>query len=119
MCKNKVKFGGDGRFKQACRLKICKNRVDKDKNLPRRKNEENLSERRKIVRAIKPSQRSKKITVKFEVAEALVRDLKPIIFSEDSDDTDDLEEDSQDTSNEDISTRGRKRRCKGHFANFS
>merc|ERR1712098_774264 len=113
------KFGGDGRFKQACRLKICKNRVDKDKNLPRGKNEENLSERRKIVRAIKPSQRSKKITVKFEVAEALIRDLKPIIYSEDSDDTDDLEVDSQDTSYEDISTRGRKRRCKGHFANFS
>jgi len=120
MCKNMEKFGGDGRLKQACRLRICKNRrVDKDKNLQLRKNEENLSDRRKIVRAIKPSQRSKKITVKFEVAEALVRDLKPIIFSEDSDDTDDLEEDSQDTSNEDISTRGRKRRCKGHFANFS
>jgi len=116
MCKNKVKFGGDGRLKQACRLKICTNRrVVKEKNSQRRKNDEILSERRKIIRAIKPSQRSKKITVKFEVAEAMVRDLKPIVYSEDSDDTDDLEVDSQDTSYEDISTRGRKRRCKRHF----
>merc|ERR1712142_263786 len=120
MCKNKVKFGGDGRLKQACRLKICTNRrVVKEKNSQRRKNDEILSERRKIIRAIKPSQRSKKITVKFEVAEAMVRDLKPIVYSEDSDDTDDLEVDSQDTSYEDISTRGRKRRCKRHFVKFS
>merc|ERR1719477_471383 len=68
MCKNKVKFGGDGRMKQACSLKICNNRKIVG---------ENPNEQRKKVRKIKPSNSSNKISVRFNLDEVMIIDLKP------------------------------------------
>ena len=72
-CKNKVKFGGDGRMKQACSLKICNNRKIVG---------ENLNEQRKKVRKNKPSNSSNKISVQFNLDEVMIIDLKPANVSD-------------------------------------
>jgi len=123
-CKNKVKFGGDGHYKQACRLKVCKNPHHPDSDVENAPNLKDVragkvkTERRKKVRAIKPSQRSKRVKVQFNLAVDKIDDIKPTELSDYSDESDDFDDDSQDTSFEDVSTRGRKRHCKARFLDF-
>jgi len=123
-CKNKVKFGGDGHYKQACRLKVCKNPYHPDSDAENALDVKDSrtgkmkTERRKKVRAIKPSQRSKRVKVKFNLAVDQIDDIKPTELSDYSDESDEFDEDSQDTSFEDVSTRGRKRHCKARFLDF-
>ena len=100
MCKNKVKFGGDGRMKQACSLKICNNRKIVG---------EKLNEQRKKVGVIKPSHGSNKIGVKFKLAEVMIKDLKAAHVSDQSEGTNEFGEGGQDTSYEDMSLNGKTR----------
>ena len=119
-----MKFGGDGHHKQACRLKVCENphhpNSDDENALDEKDSRAGKvkTERRKKVRAIKPSQRSKRVKVKFNLAVDKINDMKPTELSDYSDESDDFDEDSQDTSFEDVSTRGRKRHCKARFLDF-
>jgi len=96
MCKNKVKFGGDGRMKQACSLKICHNRKIIG---------EKQKEQGEKVRAVNPFHSPNKIGVQFidDRFNTMMTDLKPVHLSDKSEDMDDLGEDSQDASYEDMS----------------
>ena len=93
MCKNKVKFGGDGRMKQACSLKVCNNRKIIG---------ENPKEQGEKVRAVNPFHSPNKIGVQFidDRFNTMMTDSQPVHLSDKSEDMDDLGEDSQDASYE-------------------